>query len=108
MIRLTEAATTQITKLCTESDGYDIGLRLEVVSGGCSGFQYKFSMVGLITKDEERDIIIGTDGSALFIDPTSAEKIDGATVDYVIELMSQKFTVTNPNSNCCGCGESFT
>jgi len=106
MILLTEAAQEQIIKLCHSS--LDIGIRLEVVSGGCSGFQYKFSVAGLITEDTEKEVIIGAEGAALFVSHTDAVKIDGSTIDYVKELMSEKFVVTNTNSQCCGCGKSFT
>jgi len=106
MIHLTEAAQEQIIKL--SHSPLDIGIRMEVVSGGCSGYQYKFSAAGLITEDAEKEVIIGDAGAGLFISHEDAKKIDGATVDYVVELMSEKFVVSNPNSACCGCGKSFT
>jgi len=106
MIHLTDTAQEQIIKLC--SNAYDIGIRLEVVSGGCAGYQYKFTLVGLITEDEEREVKIGTEGAALFVDHASAEKIDGATIDYVKDLMSEQFVVNNPNSLSCGCNKSFS
>ncbi len=107
MIHLTDAAIDQILSLVTDEE--DLGLRIEVVSGGCSGFQYKFSKVDESTADIGDKVIPGADGEALlFIDKASADKLDGATIDYVIDLMSQKFVVTNPTSNACGCGESFT
>jgi iron-sulfur cluster insertion protein len=105
-IHLSDEAQAQITKLCT--DAYDIGIRLEVVSGGCSGYQYKFSKVALVTEDLEKDVMIGTEGAALYIDHQSAEKIDGATIDFEKALMFQNFVVINPNAQCCGCGKSFT
>jgi len=106
MIHLTNAAQKQIIKL--SHSPLDIGIRLEVVSGGCSGFQYKFSVAGLITEDPEKEVIIGTEGAALFVSYTDAVKIDGSTIDYVKELMSEQFVVNNPNSDCCGCGKSFS
>ena len=107
MIRLSDAAADQILKLMT--DAGDLGLRLEVISGGCSGFQYKFTKV---TEENEEDgdvLIQADDGEALMhMDPASAEKIDGSTIDFKADLMSQEFVVINPNSNVCGCGKSFT
>ena len=89
------------------TDACDIGLRIEVVSGGCSGYQYKFSKVALSNESED-DIIIEREFAKLYIDRKSATKIDGSTIDYVSDFLSQKFVVNNPNSQCCGCGKSFT
>lgn len=106
MIHLTDEAQDQIIKLCREI--YDLGIRLEVVSGGCSGYQYKFSRAGADKEDEDIDVIIGAAGAALFIDNESAAKIDGATIDYYTDFMFKGFEVHNPNSQCCGCGKSFS
>ena len=69
---------------------------------------YKFSVVEDAVEDEDKDVIIGAAGAALFIDHSAAEKINGSTIDYVKEMMSEQFVVTNPNSECCGCGKSFS
>lgn len=106
MIHLTDAAQDQIIKLCRET--HNLGIRLEIISGGCSGHREKFSHVELEKEDEDNDVIIGAAGAALFIDHQSAELIDGATIDYCTELMSEGFKVNIPNSQCCGCGKSFS
>lgn len=106
MIHLTDAAQDQIIKLCHENRV--IGVRMDIVSGGCSGYQYKFSLSALTAEDEDEDVIAGTTGAALFVRNADAEKINGATVDYYTDLTSERFEVHNPNSACCGCGKSFS
>lgn len=106
MILLTDAAQDQIIKLSREAR--KLGIRLKVFSGGCSGYIYKFSVVEDIAEDEDKDVIIGAAGAAMFIDHDTAEKINGSTIDYVKDIMSEQFVVTNPDSACCGCGKSFS
>ena len=105
VIHLSDAAADRITELMT--DAYDIGLRIEVAAGGCSGYQYKFSKVAL-SNEEDDDIIIENKQAKLYIDPASAEILEGATVDYVSEILRQEFVIVNPNSAFCGCGKSFS
>ena len=106
MIRLTNDAADQILSLMTDED--DLGLRIEVVSGGCSGYQYKFSKANESTINIDDKLFTGEDGETLlYVDPTSAEKLIGSTIDYETSLMKQEFVVTNPNSACCGCGKSI-
>ena len=105
MILLTDAAQDQIIKLSRENG--KLGIRLKVLSGGCSGYVYRFSVAESVDKDN--DVIVNTSCAvALFVDHAAAEKIDGCTIDYVKDIMSERFVVTNPNSACCGCGESFS
>ena len=106
MILLTDAAQDQIIKLSREAR--KLGIRLKVFSGGCSGYIYKFSVVEDTIEDEDKDVIIGAAGAAMFIDHETAEKINGSTIDYVKDIMSEQFVVTNPDSACCGCGKSFS
>ena len=84
----------------------DVGLRVAVLPGGCSGFQY-----GLNIEDapEDDDEVLEMNGVRLFVDPFSAQYLDGVQIDYVSSMMGQGFTFSNPNaSGGCGCGSSFT
>lgn len=83
-----------------------VGLRVAVLPGGCSGFQY-----GLNIEDgpESDDEVIDVEGVRVFVDPFSAQYLDGVEIDYVTSFMGQGFTFRNPNaSGGCGCGSSFT
>ena len=82
------------------------GLRVAVLPGGCSGFQY-----GLNIEDEAQDDddVLESNGVRLFVDPFSGQYLDGVEIDYVTTMMGAGFTFKNPNaSGGCGCGSSFT
>ena len=84
----------------------EAGLRVAVLPGGCSGFQY-----GLNIEDEPEtdDEVLDLQGVKIFVDPFSAQYLDGVEIDYVTSFMGQRFTFRNPNaSGGCGCGSSFT
>jgi len=84
----------------------DSGLRVAVLPGGCSGFQY-----GLNIEEgpEEDDELFEQDGIRIFVDPFSAQYLEGVQVDYVTSMMGSGFTFTNPNAaGGRGCGSSFT
>jgi iron-sulfur cluster assembly accessory protein len=81
------------------------GLRIAVVGGGCSGFQY--SMNFDIRKDG--DLIAESDGVNVFIDEISLPYIAGTTLDYVEGLHNAGFRFDNPRATrTCGCGSSFS
>jgi iron-sulfur cluster assembly accessory protein len=80
-------------------------LRVAVLAGGCSGFQYKFDVDNQVQPD---DLVIERDGARVLIDPVSLDLLGGAELDYTDELMGSHFTVRNPNAaSSCGCGTSF-
>ena len=80
-------------------------LRVAVLAGGCSGFQYKFEL----DAPQPDDITIQRDGATVLVDPTSLDLLAGAELDFKDELMGAYFAVKNPNaSSSCGCGTSFS
>jgi iron-sulfur cluster assembly accessory protein len=81
-------------------------LRVGVGGGGCSGFQYTYSVEPAPGAD---DVTIVRDGAKVVVDPVSLAYLAGARIDYVEDLMGQSFRVDNPNaSSSCGCGASFS
>ncbi|MEE6519996.1 hypothetical protein FKM82_017769 [Ascaphus truei] len=82
-------------------------LRLQVESGGCSGFQYKFSIDREISED---DRMFGASGAQVVVDEQSLQLVSGSTVDYCTELIRSCFLlVNNPQaSHGCSCGSSFS
>ena len=107
MMTMTDTAVAKVQDFIEEHgvEG-DVGLRVAVLPGGCSGFQY-----GLNVEDapEEEDEVVDIRGVRVFVDPVSAQYLDGGEIDYVTSFMGQGFTFKNPSaSGGCGCGSSFT
>jgi len=102
---LTEAAARRITTML-DSEPHGSFFRVAVLGGGCSGFQYNFSI------DSERhddDQIFASHGVTVVIDSLSLELVESAELDYVQDLMGSYFAVNNPNATAsCGCGTSFS
>ncbi|HEX2207501.1 MAG TPA: iron-sulfur cluster insertion protein ErpA [Longimicrobium sp.] len=106
-VLLTPTAATEVRRYIEEQGAAEgCGLRVGVLPGGCSGFQY-----GLNIEDEptEDDIILESEGIRLFVDPFSLQYLNGTEIDYVSTFQGSGFTFNNPNaSGGCGCGSSFT
>ena len=102
---LTVSAAAQITKLLVdEPDGSFF--RVAVLGGGCSGFQYDFSID--VTK-QPGDRVFTEHDVEIVIDALSLELVDTAELDYKQDLMGSYFAVNNPNATAsCGCGTSFS
>ncbi len=80
-------------------------LRVAVLAGGCSGFQYKFELDETAQPD---DLVVEAQGARVLVDPASLDLLAGSQLDYTDELMGAHFTVRNPNATSgCGCGTSF-
>lgn len=81
-------------------------LRVAVEGGGCSGFQYKFDLVGQAEPD---DFILERSGAKVLIDPVSLQYLEGSQIDFVDDLIGAAFKISNPNAtSSCGCGTSFS
>ena len=102
---LSKAAALRITQLL-DSEPAGSFFRVAVLGGGCSGFQYDFS----IDKNRQDDDLVFVDHDVeVVVDEMSLELIDHAELDYVQDLMGSYFAVTNPNATAsCGCGTSFS
>src|SRR5579875_3714979 len=73
----------------------DQALRVSVLAGGCSGFQYRFELDGSTQPD---DVVVEQGGARVLLDPASLDLLLGAELDYTDELMGSHFTVRNPNA----------
>ncbi len=106
-VTVTATAVDEVRRYIDENGaGESAGLRVGVLPGGCSGFQY-----GLNIEDEpaEDDLVLDSNGLRLFVDPFSMQYLDGVEIDYVTTFQGSGFTFNNPNaSGGCGCGSSFT
>jgi iron-sulfur cluster assembly accessory protein len=104
-VRLTGRAARRIAEILKDEPG-KTHLRVAVLGGGCSGFQYDFHL------DESRnpdDLVIAKDGAMVAIDPVSLDFLKGAEIDFVEEMIGAAFKIKNPNATAsCGCGTSFS
>jgi iron-sulfur cluster assembly accessory protein len=103
---LTPAAVAKVKEIMATQDPVPAGLRIGVVGGGCSGFQYSMSFenaAGMMDK------VIRLEDLKVFVDATSAMYLNGCTVDYVETLEAAGFKFENPQvKSTCGCGSSFS
>lgn len=105
-ITLTDSLVAQIKKLQAADGRPDLKLRVMVDSGGCQGFEYKFSLDSDVTPDDE---IFEKDGIGVIIDDISLPYMANAVINYKDDLIGAHFEVQNPNAkSSCGCGTSFS
>jgi iron-sulfur cluster assembly accessory protein len=105
LIEVTPAAAAKIQELMAKEGDAEYGLRMGVLAGGCSGFQYHMS---LEETPRESDQVFTSNGIKVFVDNKSALYLAGVQVDYKNGLMESGFSITNPNAQAtCGCGQSF-
>ena len=106
LLEFSDSAVKKLKSLQQEENNPDLKLRVSVYGGGCSGFQYTFSLEEEI---KTADKAVTRDGATLIIDQMSYNYLAGSTVDYVEGLEGAMFVVNNPNaSSTCGCGASFS
>ena len=104
-VGLTDSAARRIAYLASR-EAQPSMLRVAVLGGGCSGFQYNFDFD---TKRNDDDLVIERNGAAVLVDSTSLELLKGSELDYVEEMVGSSFQVKNPNAtSSCGCGNSFS
>jgi iron-sulfur cluster assembly protein len=105
LVVLSEAAASKLQELVIAEQNPNMGLRVYVYSGGCSGYRY-----GMMLEDQpsNEDIRVQSRGVNVYVDPQSTQYLTGSEIDYLDTLMGAGFTVNNPNAvAACGCGSSF-
>jgi len=104
-VTVTDTAAEKARTLLTQRGMSDGALRVFVVGGGCSGYQYGMA---LAAGPEEGDLVIERNGVHVVVDQDSAKLLDGAEVDYTEDIMKSGFNIFNPNAvKSCACGSSF-
>ena len=106
MIVLTDTATDKVRSLIEQEGVADLALRVAVRPGGCSGFSYEMFFDTDVATD---DTTLDYEGVKVVVDPSSAQLLEGATLDYKDGLQGAGFAIDNPNAqHTCGCGQSFS
>jgi iron-sulfur cluster assembly accessory protein len=107
-ISVTQTAVSEVKKFL-EAEGLNdgnAGLRVRVLPGGCSGYQYALDVE---ESPGQSDKVIESNGLRVFVDPFSSQFLEGIEIDYVSTVMGSGFTFKNPNATGgCGCGSSFS
>lgn len=105
-MQLSESAITKLKDILADEQNPDIKLRVFVQGGGCSGFQYGFT---LDESQSEDDFELLYDNVKVVVDSMSWQYLQGSTINYNEELMGASFSIDNPQaSSTCGCGASFS
>lgn len=106
MVHITEAAGHKIKEMIVEEENPDaVYLRLQVKTGGCTGFSYG---MGFDTEKHEDDRSFEENGITIVVDEKSMPLLNGLEIDYKESMMGGGFTMNNPNATVtCGCGASF-
>ena len=105
MITMTDVAAEKAKGLLEAEGKPEYGLRIKVVGGGCSGFQYKLAL----DAQKPGDQVSEKNGVKLLVDPKSFLYLNGAEIDFVDSLMGSGFSLKNPNAKgSCGCSQSFS
>ncbi len=103
MIKLTDAARQRIAEILAEENNPSLRVRAFVQGGGCSGFQYGFTLDEETNPDDDFEV----DG--ILVDAMSMQYLADATIDYKDDAMGSSFTIENPQAQTtCGCGSSFS
>ncbi len=106
MITLTPSAAIKVKELIDQEGDPTLALRVAVRPGGCSGYSYEMFFDGDIASD---DVATDYSGVRVVVDPSSAQLLQGATLDYKDGLQQAGFAIDNPNATrTCGCGSSFS
>lgn len=106
VVNLTDMAITKVAELVAEEGDDALALRMAVRPGGCSGFSYEMFFDSEIESD---DIVEEFGDVRVVVDPQSADRLRGSTLDYKDGLMEAGFAINNPNvTRSCGCGNSFS
>ena len=105
VLSLTDAAAVKLHELTKDEASPEIGLRVYVYSGGCSGYRYGMMLEDAPTSEDQ---VLQANGVRVYVDGNSMPLLMGSQIDYVDTLMGAGFTVNNPNAvSGCGCGSSF-
>jgi iron-sulfur cluster assembly accessory protein len=106
MINLTPTAATKVKEIMSMQTPTPVALRVAVVGGGCSGFQYHMAFEN---QTNESDNVIEFDGLKVLVDQMSSMYLEGIEIDYIETLEGAGFKFNNPNvKSTCGCGSSFS
>lgn len=103
MLTITDNAVKQFKVLIKQTEKLP---RVEIVAGGCNGFDKRFSM----DIQQPDDVVLElSQGVSVLVDPMSFDLLSNSVVDYKTDLTGSYFTIDIPEAaSTCGCGSSFS
>jgi len=105
-LTMTDSAIRKTAELLSIDNDPNLKLRVYIVGGGCSGFEYVFAFDA---KENQDDVVMQFTTIKLVVDSLSLNYLENATIDYTESLQGSRFVVHNPNAKTtCGCGSSFS
>ena len=106
-VEITEKAAEKIKYFATKDGVSDnVGLRVAVKGGGCSGMTYDLDITN---EERESDKVVEQFGVKVMVDKKSYIYLVGTVIDFSDGLHGKCFTFENPNAKkACGCGTSFS
>jgi iron-sulfur cluster assembly protein len=105
MITISTEASSKIKELLEQQENERLFLRVGVVEGGCSGFNYSMGIDDEMKANDEEMLV---EGIRMVVDDYSKRFLNGVIIDYKQSDMGGGFTIDNPNASAtCGCGSSF-
>ena len=105
-IEFTKRAAKRLSAILKAENKTDHGLRVEVISGGCSGMNYNMTFDN---EKKEFDKVFESQGLKIYCDLKSWLYLKGVQVDFSDDMLSGGFQIINPNAKrTCGCGTSFS
>ena len=103
---LDDSAVTKLKDILAEENNPAAKLRVFVQGGGCSGFQYGFT---LDEDKNEDDFDFVYDNVTVLVDSMSMQYLQGAKIRWDESDMGSSFVIDNPQAQTtCGCGSSFS
>lgn len=106
MIQISPAAETRLLEILSKQENPNSRIRMFVEGGGCSGFQYGFTIDETTESD---DWEIQLDNTSVLVDPVSMQYLENVIVDFRSDLEGDRFVINNPDAKTtCGCGSSFS
>jgi iron-sulfur cluster assembly protein len=104
-LTLTPAAAAHVRRAIAKEGLTGHGLRISVVTGGCSGNEYALDFA---PEPQDGDSVYEFGDLKVFVDAASRDKLAGTVLDYVDSLSDGGLRFKNPNAtHHCGCGTSF-
>ena len=103
-MNINASAVDKIKDIIAEESNPNLKLRVFIQGGGCSGFQYGFTLDEVQNED---DFDFDHSGVKVLVDSMSMQYLQGSTIDYRDDITGSSFVINHPQATTTsGCGSS--